>query len=395
MTADPLLDRLNPNASAAPESGIVEVMNHGRLKEGLIPLWAGEGDTPTPSFIWEAATRALAAGETFYTWQRGLPELRQAIADYHGRVYGGTHDAERFFVTGSGMQSIRIAIELAAAPGDDMVLLAPVWPNFAAGAGIAGVRPVEVPLTFGAEGWALDIDRLRAAVTDRTRAIFVNTPNNPTGWTATPDELRAVLDLARERGIWIIADEIYGRFHYDGGRAPSFRDLADPDEAVLYVNTFSKNWAMTGWRIGWIEAPAALGQVVENLIQYSTSGVAAFMQRGAIAALERGDGFTDHLIRQARVGRDIVSEALVASGRARYAPPKGAFYAFFGIDGAPDTDQLGLTLVDEANIGLAPGRAFGAAGKGFMRLCFLRSEATLRDAASRLSDWLARTRVPG
>ena len=388
MTPEDLLASLNPAARSAPESGIVEVMNYGRDRAGMIPLWAGEGDISTPSFIWEAATRSLAAGETFYTYQRGLPELRDALARYHGRVYGGTHDPERFFVTGSGMQAIQVAIDLSAGAGSEILVPGPVWPNCTAACGIAGARAVEVPLDFGDNGWRLDIDRLGAAVTDKTRAIFLNSPNNPTGWVLDHDELGEVLALARRHGLWIIADEIYGRFYYAGDRAPSFRDVADPDERVLFVNTFSKNWAMTGWRIGWIEAPAALGQTIENLVQYSTSGVAAFMQRAAIVALDRGDDFANHLIAMARRGREIVCDGLQSTGRAKFAAPDGAFYLFFGIDGEPDTDRLGLKLVDEANIGLAPGRAFGDAGSGFLRLCFLRSDQQLTEAVDRLVAWV-------
>lgn len=388
MTPEDLLASLNPAARSAPESGIVEVMNYGRDRAGMIPLWAGEGDISTPSFIWEAATRSLAAGETFYTYQRGLPELRDVLARYHGRVYGGTHDPERFFITGSGMQAIQVAIDLSAGAGAEILVPGPVWPNCTAACGIAGARAVEVPLDFGDNGWRLDVDRLGAAVTDKTRAIFLNSPNNPTGWVLDHDGLADVLALARRHGLWIIADEIYGRFYYSGDRAPSFRDVTDPDERVLFVNTFSKNWAMTGWRIGWIEAPAALGQTIENLVQYSTSGVAAFMQRAAIVALDRGDDFANHLIAMARRGREIVCDGLRSTGRARFAAPDGAFYLFFGIDGEPDTDRLGLKLVDEANIGLAPGRAFGDAGGGFLRLCFLRSDQQLTEAVDRLVAWV-------
>src|SRR6185295_4243662 len=165
------------------------------------------------------------------------------------------------------------------------------WPNFAGATGIAGARPVEVPMTFGNAGWTLDLERLFGAVTSRTKAIFVNSPSNPTGWTATLDELRAVLDFARKHGLWIVADEVYHRFFFAGHRSPSFYDIADPDDRVLYVNTFSKNWAMTGWRIGWLSAPPALGPVIENLVQYSTSGTAAFMQRAATVALDDGESY--------------------------------------------------------------------------------------------------------
>ena len=366
-------------------------MNHGRQKPGLIPLWAGEGDLPTPAFICDAATRALAAGETFYTWQRGIPDLRAALARYHATHYGIPDLPERFSVTGGGMQAVQIAVRMAAAAGDEILVPTPAWTNFSAAIGVAGARAVAVPMAFSPQsGWSLDADRLAAAVTSRTRAIVVNSPSNPTGWTATREELQAVLDLARSRGLWIIADEIYGRFVYEGVRAPSFHDLAGLDEPILYVNTFSKNWAMTGWRIGWLEAPAALGQVVENLIQYSTSGVAGFMQRAAQAALEQGEGFVAHQIARARAGRDAAVSALSATGRVRMGMPAGAFYLFFGIEGIDDTRRLGLRLVDEANVGLAPGTAFGPGGEPFLRMCFARSEEQVAEASRRVAEWIGR-----
>ena len=286
-----LIDTLRNEARLAPESGIVEVMNHGRDRPDLIPLWAGEGDLPTPAFSSDAAAQALAAGETFYTWQKGLPELRQALARYYHRHFGKVFDPEEFIVTGSGMHAIKLAIEALAGMGDEVVYLSPAWPNFAAAAGVSGATPVPVRLDHSSNGWICDVDRLAAAVTPRTQALFINTPSNPTGWTADHATLRSILELARKNGLWIVADEIYSMFYYGGGRAPSFLDVADAEDRILFVNSFSKNWAMTGWRIGWIRTHPSLQQVFENLIQYSNSGVAQFMQRGAVAALDQGDDF--------------------------------------------------------------------------------------------------------
>jgi aspartate/methionine/tyrosine aminotransferase len=382
----PMRDDLRPAARAAPESGIVEVMNYGRPREGLIPLWAGEGDMPTPAFICEAATRSLAAGETFYTWQRGIPPLREALAQYHAGLYGRAFSPEEFFVTGSGMQAIQIALALTAGAGDEVVIPTPAWPNAAAAAGILGARPIEVPMGFGNDGWTLDLDRLGASIGPRTRALVVVSPSNPTGWTATTADLASLLALARHHGLWIIADETYARYWYGkADRAPSFVDVMAADDRVLFVNTFSKNWAMTGWRIGWIMANPAIGQTIENLIQYSTSGVAPFMQRAACVALQRGEGFVAHQLARARAGRDIVCRALAATGRCRFAPPAGAFYVFFSVDGETDTRRLALRLIDEAGVGLAPGTAFGAGGDGFLRLCFARNAAELDAAARRLA----------
>jgi aspartate/methionine/tyrosine aminotransferase len=388
MTSGNLVAALRAEARDAPESGIVEVFNYGRAREGLVPLWVGEGDLPTPDFISDAAVKSLRDGETFYTYQRGIPEMRAALARYHARVYGRPFDAERFFVTGGGMQAIQIAARMVAGTGDEVIVPTPAWPNFAAAIGVGGGRPVEVPMGFGNAGWTLDLDRLFAAVTPRTKAIFLNSPSNPTGWTATLDELRAVLSFARERGLWIVADEVYHRFFYAGDRSPSFYDIAEPDDRLLQVNTMSKNWAMTGWRVGWLSANPALGPVIENLVQYSTSGTAAFLQRGATAALDDGDDFIAFQVARAHTGRDIVVDALAATGKVRFADPAGAFYLFFSVDGEPDTGRLGLRLVDEANVGLAPGDSFGRAGAGFMRLCFARDADQVRKGADRIAAWV-------
>ena len=381
-----LTDALSRAARTAPESGIVEVMNYGRSRGGVTPLWAGEGDLPTPAFICEAATRSLAAGETFYTWQRGIPPLREALARYHATLYGRAFSPEEFFVTGSGMQAIQIALAMVAGSGDEVLIPTPTWPNAAAASGVIGARAVEVPMSFGNDGWSLDFERLAGAVSPKTRALFIVSPSNPTGWTATRDDLAALLSLARRHGLWIIADETYARFWYgEGPRAPSFFDVMEADDRVLFVNTFSKNWAMTGWRVGWIAAHPSLGQVIENLIQYSTSGVAAFMQRAAVAAVERGESFVAHLIERARRGREISCNGLAATGRVRFAAPQGAFYLFFAVDGETDTRALALRLIDEAKAGLAPGTAFGAGGEPFMRLCFARDAEQLRAAVERVA----------
>ena len=384
------LNRLRPAALAAPESGIVAVMNYGRMLEGVIPLWTGEGDLPTPAFIADATARSLAGGETFYTWQRGIPELRQAIARYIERTYDRSTSSERIFVTGSGMHAIQTVVACFAGQGDEVVFIGPTWPNFAAAVDLAGGQAREVSLDWTAEGWTLDLDKLRDAIGPKTRALFVNTPGNPTGWTADRDTLEAILGIVRETGITLIADEIYGRFHYAGGRAPSFHDIMEKDEPIFFVNSFSKNWSMTGWRIGWIEAPEAFGTVLENVIQYSVSGVAAFMQRGAVAALDEGEPFIALQVERAHKARDILTDALLSTNRVAVVAPAGAFYSFFSIDGIDDTRTAAFRIVDEARVGLAPGTAFGPAGAKFLRACFHRRLDEIEAAADRLQDWIRR-----
>lgn len=382
-------ESLSDRAIRAPESGIVAVANHGRLKPGLIPLWAGEGDEPTPGFISRAAAEALLAGETFYTWQRGVPELRQALVDYHARHFDRKLPLDAFCVTGSGMQAIKIVIEAVTDPGDDVIQITPAWPNFAAALGLSGGVPVSVPLDYADGRWSIDPDRIAGAITPRTRALFFNSPSNPTGWTATRDDLVAILDLARKRGIWIIADEIYSRFFYAGGRAPSFLDIMDDDDHIIFVNTFSKNWAMTGWRVGWIVAPLALVQVLENSVQYQTSGVAQFMQKGALAALEKGDAFVEAQVAKATAARDLFCDALTSTNRVVTQKPDGAFYAFFRIDGVTDTRTAAIDIIDRAGVGLAPGTAFDRGGESFLRACFLRRLDHVEEAAGRLAGYIS------
>lgn len=392
MTANgKLFDGLSASAKSLPESGIVEVMNYGRRREGTVALWAGEGDLPTSDFISDAAARSLKSGETFYTWQRGIPELREQLALYHQRLYGVPADPERYFVCGSGMQAIQIAFAMTMGSGDEVIIPSPTWPNAAAAALVIGAKPVFIEMDFGDAGFSLDISKIEKLINSRTRAIFLNTPSNPSGWVATPDDLKNVLALARRHALWIVADEIYARFYWKGGeRSPSFRDVMDPEDRIIFVNTFSKNWAMTGWRIGWIEAHPSLGQVIENLIQYSTSGVAVFMQRAGIAALDKGETFVKHMIERSRKGRDITVKVLGKSNRIRLAPPDGAFYAFFSVEGERDSRALAMKLIDEAGVGLAPGTAFGPGAEPFLRLCFARSPESVELVVNRIADWLKR-----
>lgn len=384
-----IVESLSPRSLRAPESGIVEVVNYARGREGLIPLWVGEGDLPTPEFIARAASDALLRGETFYTWQRGIPELRAALSRYYARRFGARLPAEHFYVVGSGMQAIKLAIEALVSPGDDMVYLTPAWPNFAAAAELSGANTIAVPLDFSGGRWRLDLGRVEAAITPKTRVLFVNTPSNPTGWTATREDIASLLAIARRHDLWIMADEIYALYHYAGGRAPSFLDVMEDGDRVIFVNSFSKNWSMTGWRVGWIVAPPEIGQVLENLIQYSTSGVPQFLQQGAIAALDEGDAFVQANIDKAARNRDVFCDALIATNRVETLKPDGALYAFLKIDGVTDSRQAALDIVDRTNVGLAPGTAFGKGGELFMRACFLRDPAQVAEAADRLARYIA------
>ena len=389
------LAEIQPAMRDVPASGIVEVFNYGRGRQGLIPLWVGEGDRPTPPFIADAAKASLDRGETFYADQRGIPPLREAIARYMTRVYGeqpgsGGFAPDRFFVTVGGMHALEIAAKMTVAAGEEALIPSPAWPNFAGAVRLAGATPVFVPLERGETRWRLDPQRLEAAVTPATRLLIVNSPANPTGFVATREELVAALTIARRHNLWILADEIYGRLTFSGARAPSFHDVMAPDDKILFVQTLSKNWAMTGWRIGWLEAPPALSPVIENIVQFTTSGGPVFAPRAATAALDEGEPFLADQVARMRAARDIVADGLAATGRVRFARPDATFYLFCSVDGEPDTRTLALRLVDEAGVGVAPGSAFGPGGESYLRLCFGRAPDEIAEATRRLAAWLKR-----
>ena len=395
MMSDQILAAITPHARNEPDSGIVKAAMYGFTVPGVIPLWAGEGNLPTPDAFARPAGEALLNGETFYTWQRGIPELRDALARYHQRNFGRAFDLENFFVTSGGMHAIQTIVQMIAGEGDEIILPTPAWPNYAGVLRISGARPVEVPMHFANGRWTLDLDRLFDAVTDKTRAIALNSPSNPVGWTASRDELIAVRDFCRRRGLWILGDEVYTRFYYgDEGesRAPSFLDICDDEEQLLLANTFSKNWAMTGWRVGWLQAPRVLGPAIERIVQVSSSGTPAFLQRGCVAALDHGDEFIERQVLMARHRRDLTVLMLRDIPGLRFEVPKGAFYLFFGIEGMTDSAATVRRLIDEAKVGFAPGSTFGPGGEGSLRMCYLKELGPLEEALGRFTAWIKTNR---
>lgn len=385
---------IRPEIEALETSQIAQVWELGFGREGLIPLWVGEGDRPTPAFICDAATRAMQEGRTFYTHKRGLPALRSALADYSEGLYGRAVDVERVTITSSGMNGILIVLQAIAGPGDKVVVVTPVWPNIMAAVRIVGAEVAPVGLDAQPDGsFRLDLDRLADALDERTQAVFIASPGNPTGWVMSAEEQRAVLEMCRARGIWMLADEVYARFIYDGaatGReaAPSFLEVADPEDPVVVINSFSKAWAMTGWRMGWLTAPARLGEIIDRLIEFNTSGAQEFLQWGCLAAIRDGEPFVHEVVEECRRGGELVFQRLAALPQVRFARPQGAFYAFFAVEGLRDSLGFAKRLVHEANVGLAPGTAFGPGGEGYLRLCFASSAERLSMALDRLEPAL-------
>jgi aspartate aminotransferase len=385
---------IRPDIEAMEDSRIVEVWKLGFGIPDVIGLWVGEGDLPTPGFICDAAAAALQRGETFYAQKRGIPELRQALIDYHRRIYGIALADDRIAVTTGGMNAMMLAMQTMFGPGDNAVCVTPVWPNIFATAEIMGAAVRHLPLAPTPTGWQLDLDRLFAACDAHTRVIYVASPGNPTGWVMSRAEQQAVLDFARRRGLWILADEVYARLIYDGdvtGRlaAPSFLELATPDDPLVVVNSFSKAWAMTGWRIGWMVMPARLTTVVDKLLEFNTSGSQPFLHRGCVAALEQGESFVAEMVARYRAGRELVLQRLGGMRRVRIVRPEAAFYVMFGVDGMADSLAFAKRLVHEARVGLAPGSAFGPGGEGRLRLCFAASGERLSAAMDRLEPALS------
>jgi len=380
----PIRDRV----ANIPSSRIADVASLGRDNPDVIPLWFGEGDLTTPEFISEAAIKALKAGHTFYTWQRGIPELRQAIAEYTTRLYGNTCKADRITVTSSGMQAIALSCQSIMDPGDNAVVVSPVWPNIVSAVEVMGAEVRQVPLQFENERWSLDLDKVFAACDERTKVIFVNSPSNPTGWMMKSDEQLAVLEFCRKKHIWLMADEVYARLVYDGEVAPSFLHHARPDDPLLVMQSFSKPWAMTGWRLGWLTSPHEFGEMLAKVIQFNISGSPAFLQHGALAAIKDGEPFVKHMVDRCRAGREQVIQRLAAHPKVKVQRPEAAFYAFFSVEGMKDSFDFASRLVLDAKVGVAPGVAFGEGGEGYLRACFASAPERLSRAMDRIESLL-------
>jgi aspartate/methionine/tyrosine aminotransferase len=387
---DTLPFQLRPEIKALPDSGIVEVWKMGFTVPDVIGLWVGEGDLPTTRFICDAAARSLNAGETYYTYKGGIPELRQGLSAYYKRHWNIDVSDERIIVTSSGMNAMVLIVQTLCGAGDNAVCISPVWPNIFAAIQVMGAEPRQVALTGDEKGWHLDMEKLFAACDARTKAIYLASPGNPTGWVMPEDQRRALLDFARKKRIAIIADEVYGRLIYDGRTvAPSFLEIAGPDDPVFVVNSFSKTWAMTGWRVGWIVAPQAITHKLEMLIEYNTSGGQTFTQRACVVALEQGEDWVKWMIERCRQSRDVVINRVAQMNRVQVIPAEAAFYLMLRVEDMGDATDFCKRLVVDGRVGLAPGTAFGAGGEQYVRLCYAQSPERIGLAMDRLAKFLS------
>ena len=284
-------------------------------RRGVIPLWFGEPDVVTPDFIREAAKNAIDAGQTFYQPNAGIPSLRAALVTYMNTLYRTSFETENVVVTASGMSALAVAMQSIIAHGDRVVLICPAWPNLAAVPQILGTDVTRVPLRAADGQWTLDFGALFAACTPGTKALIINSPNNPTGWMLSDDEQRVILEFCRARGIWLIADEVYNRIVYDAPFAPTFADKVVEDDRYIIVNSFSKAWAMTGWRLGWLTVPKRLKSTLEMLAEFNFSSVFAPTQIAGICALENGEAFIKDAQARYKAARDAVIDQFAAFPR--------------------------------------------------------------------------------
>ncbi|HTR57654.1 MAG TPA: pyridoxal phosphate-dependent aminotransferase [Casimicrobiaceae bacterium] len=379
-------------------SEIREVANAGLGEPDILAFWFGEPDEVTPAYIRDTAAASLAAGETFYTLNFGIPELREAIAGYLSTLHRPV-DTATIAVTASGMSALMLTVEALVDPGDRVVCVTPLWPNLTEIPKILGAEVVRVPLEFGRNGWALDLDRLMSALVPETRVLIVNSPNNPTGWTLDREAQAAILAHCRRHGIWIVSDDVYERLYYQDGDsksicAPSFLDLADRDDRLVSTNSFSKAWLMTGWRLGWIVAPPALMPDLGKLIEYNTSCSPVFVQRAGVVAITQGEPVVAHTLSRFRSARDLLVRELASIDGIEVESPRGAMYVFFRVAGVADSLVFCKRLVRESRLGLAPGSAFGPEGQGFVRWCFAASEDRLAEGVRRLRRGMVSASTP-
>lgn len=371
-------------------SKIREVANAGLGQSDVLAFWFGEPFETTPLFIREAAKDALSAGDTFYQHNLGLPELRNELSTYLSTLRLPI-SPDRIAVTSSGVNALMLAAQLIIEPGDHVVVVTPLWPNIVEIPKILGasVTTVGVELNPITSQWQLPINALISALSHNPKALIINSPNNPTGWVMPAVQWQIVVDYCRANGIWIISDEAYDRLVFDGSYlAPSPLDICTPYDRLIVASTFSKSWQMTGWRLGWLVVPPSLMDDLGTLIEFNTSCAPGFIQQAGVAAIRAGEAPIRHFVDQLSHRSQLMIRELSKIERITVGHQQGAMYAFFKIDGEPNSLDFAKRLVRDHRLGLAPGSAFGDQGEGYLRWCFAKPEAMLLDGLDRLRSAL-------
>jgi len=381
------------SAMAIPHSRIRELADIAMSMEGVLKLYFGESNVPTPEFIKRAAQKAMADGYTFYTENAGLPSLRKALARHYQELHAVELDpANEIVITASGGQAVHLVMRCVLDPGDEALVLTPAWPNGAANVAMANAVPIEIAQPLLGDRYGIDFGAIEAALTPRTRMLFYTSPSNPLGWVATIDEQRQLLEFARRHGLWLIADEVYERLHYTGPKpttpAPSMLKLATRDDALIVIQSFSKAYCMTGWRLGWLVARRDLAARATQLNEFVVSHAPSFTQRAGETALLWGENALAEMLVRLKENRDFCLAALAKMPGVTVPKPDGAFYVFPKIAGVSDSFEFCKRLLLETQVGLAPGVAFGAGGEGSVRICYAADRPILEQAMARLSLFL-------
>jgi aspartate/methionine/tyrosine aminotransferase len=357
--------------------------------DGVLRLHFGESNMPTPSYLKEAAYQAMNEGYTFYTENAGLPGLREAIADKYNQLHQvdlNPHD--EMVVTASGVQALNVSIRCVIDPGDEAIVLTPNWPNASAIVSLFGGYPSEIPLAWNGERFEIDFDRLEAALTPNTKLLVYASPSNPLGWVAKLKDQQALLDFCRRNKLWLLADEVYERIYYSGPVAPSILRLCTRDDAVIVVQSFSKSFCMTGWRLGWLVARQDLAKKATQLNEFIVSHAPSMVQRAGQTALKQGDEEVCSMVESLQKRMSFCFEALRSIKSVAVAKPEGAFYLFPRIDGVEDSFSFALSLLKETKVAVAPGAAFGNGGEGAVRICFAADISVLEPAMERIQKFL-------
>jgi aspartate/methionine/tyrosine aminotransferase len=384
---------LASSVEMVPRSRIRELAEIAMTMDGVLRLYFGESNLPTPEYIKQAANRALAEGFTFYTENAGLPSLRRALASNYQRLHSVDLDpGTEIVVTASGVQALNLGIRCVLNPGDEAIALTPAWPNGSSSIMMANATVRQIPHPLCGGRYVVDFDALEAAVTPRTRLLLYTSPSNPLGWVATDDEQRRVLEFARRHNLWLMADEVYDRLYYAGERlgepVPSILRKATREDAVMVVHSFSKSYCMTGWRVGWLVARRDLAAKATQLNEFIISHAPTFAQKAGETALSEGEPELERMLHRLKENRDLCLEALRGLPGVTVPKPDGAFYLFPRVDGMTDSFAFCRALLEETRVGLAPGVAFGEGGEGSFRICYAAEPSILEPAMERLTKFL-------
>ncbi|HYL36707.1 MAG TPA: pyridoxal phosphate-dependent aminotransferase [Bryobacteraceae bacterium] len=384
---------LAASALRVPHSRIRELAEIAMSMDGVLKLYFGESNIPTPEYIKRAAQKAMADGFTFYTENAGLPSLRKALARYYQELHGVELDpSAELVITASGVQALNLGIRCVLDPGDEALVLTPAWPNGASNVAMANGIVIQIAHPLVGDRYQIDFAALEAAITPRTRMLLYTSPSNPLGWVATADEQRRLLEFARRHKLWLIADEVYERLNYTGAKpatpAPTILRLATRDDAVIVIQSFSKAYCMTGWRLGWLVARRDLVARATQLNEFVVSHAPSFAQRAGETALLWGETALCEMLVRLRENRDFCLAALLKMPGVTVPKPDGAFYLFPKVAGAGDSFDFCKRLLMDTKVGLAPGVAFGAGGEGSVRICYAAERGILEEAMSRLALFL-------